>query len=90
MHKVEIWRGVTDALLTDSLTYSKLCERESDKSFMILTITERRERPTKEEVIIDDAKPNNLRLVSEDICEEEPPSPSREGSRWGQIQLLTV
>ena len=28
--------------------------------------------------------------MSKDISEEEPPSPSQAGSRWGQIQLPTV
>ena len=65
-----------------------MCERESDKSFVILTV--RREIPTEKEAVIDDAKPKNLRLVSEDIYKKEQPSPAQAGSRWGQIQLSTV
>ena len=51
----------------------------------------RSDRPTEEEVIIEDAKPKNLRLVSEDLYAQELPSPSYAGAHWGQkIQLLTV
>ena len=66
----------------------KSWERESDELLIVLTV--RRDRPTEEEVIIEDAKPNNLRLVSEDFCDEKHPTPSQAGAWWGQIQLSTV